>query len=411
MVFKNLLRRKTRTLLTVIGIAIGVAAVIVLGAFAEGFINAYSTVLTSSGADIIVTQSDAADVILSAVDDVVQPQIANIAGVSKTSGVLLGMVSTPDVPYFVVFGLAPQEFGINHYKIIEGTRLMGSRQVLLGKTAAKNFKKKLGDNYKIQEVSFRVVGIYETGENIEEMGAVIALKEAQEIFKKPRQVTYYQIQVQRPEATTAVIAEVERRFPKLTASRSSNFMDDQQETQMLRAMGSFIGALAVIAGGLVMMNTMLMSVFERTREIGVLRALGWRRRRVLQLIFGEAIVLSVLGGIVGVALAILLVMWLNQLPALVGFLENALTPALVVQGFLTALFLGVVGGLYPAWRASGLEPVEQCRRYCIPERVPATHAHLVNGARDWCGRWTRGDVGRDGGWIDGTTQCDWKQER
>ncbi|MBI5305025.1 MAG: ABC transporter permease [Chloroflexi bacterium] len=361
MVFKNLMRRKTRTLLTVIGIAIGVAAVIALGAFAEGFINSYATILTSSGADVIVTQGDAADIILSAVDDTVGPQVSALPGVSKISGVLLGMITTPDVPYFVVFGLAPNEFGIGHYKIINGAKIAGARQVLLGKVAAKSFKKQVGDNFKIQGVSFRVVGIYETGQNIEEMGAVLALKEAQEIFKKPRQVTYYQLQVQRPEATTPVIAEIERRFPKLTASRSSTFMDDQQETQMLRAMGWFIGLLAIIAGGLVMMNTMLMSVFERTREIGVLCALGWRRGRVLRLIFGEAIVLSILGGILGVVLAIALVYWLNQLPALIGFLDNAITPALIAQGMVTALFLGVVGGLYPAWRAAGLQPVEAVR--------------------------------------------------
>jgi ABC-type antimicrobial peptide transport system permease subunit len=344
-----------------LGIAIGVAAVIALGAFAEGFINAYSTVLTSSGADIIVTQGDAADVILSAVDEVVQSPIANLPGVSKTAGALLGMVSTPEVPYFVVFGLAPNEFAINHYKLIEGTRLMGARQVLLGKVAARNFKKKIGDNYKIQEVSFRVVGIYETGQNIEEMGAVIALQEAQEIFKKPRQVTYYQIQVQRPEVTNQVIAEIEKRFPKLAASRSSNFMDDQQETQMLRAMGSFIGALAVIAGGLVMMNTMLMSVFERTREIGTLRALGWRRRRVVGMIVRESLLLSFLSGLAGIVLGVGLGTLIELEPTMGMFFKGEYTFELLAQAMSVALVLGAIGALYPAWRAANLSPIEALR--------------------------------------------------
>ncbi len=135
----------------------------------------------------------------------------------------------------------------------------------------------MGDNFKVQEISFKIVGVYETGQGVEEMGGVIALKDAQEVFKKPRQVAYYQIKTARPEATMPAIREIERRFPKLAASRSANFMDDQQETGMLRAMGWFIGLLAVLAGGLSMANTMLMSVYERTREIGVLRALGWRR--------------------------------------------------------------------------------------------------------------------------------------
>lgn len=115
-------------------------------------------------------------------------------------------------------------------------------------------------------MSFRIVGIYETGQSVEEMGAVILLKDAQEIFKKPRQVTYYQIKTTRPEMTEPVIKEIERRFPKLVAARSANSMDNQAASTLLRAMGWFIGLLAVIGGGLGMMNTMLMSVYERTKS-------------------------------------------------------------------------------------------------------------------------------------------------
>ena len=123
-----------------------------------------------------------------------------------------------------------------------------------------------------------------------------------------------------------VIKEIERRLPKLAASRSANFMDDQQETQMFRAMGWFISLLAVLGGGLGMMNTMLMSVFERTREIGVLRALGWRRGRILRMILGEALLLCVVGGALGIGLGAWMAYALNQVPALAGMLDNALTP-------------------------------------------------------------------------------------
>ena len=361
MILKNLLRRKTRTLLTLLGIAIGVAAVVALGGFAEGFINAYSTILTSSGADVIVTQSDAADILFSAVDDSVGSQVGAMPAVKAISGVLMGMVTTPDVPYFIVFGLDPREFGMAHYKVVEGKPIVGARQMIMGRVAQRNFNKKVGDYYKVQDVSFKIVGIYETGQNIEENGAVISLKDAQEVFKKPNQVAYYQIQVQRPEMVPRVMTEVERRFPKLTASRSANYMDDQQETMMLRAMGWFIGLLAVLAGGLGMMNTMLMSVFERTREIGVLRALGWRNGRVLRMILGEAFILSVLGGLLGNAIGIAMIYAVNQVPVLAGFMDNAYSPTLFVQAMCVALFLGAMGGLYPAWRASRLQPVEAMR--------------------------------------------------
>ncbi len=361
MILKNLLRRKTRTFLTLLGIAIGVAAVVTLGGFAEGFVNSYSTILTSSGADVIVTQSDAADILFSAVDDSTGAQIAALPGVREISGVLMGMVTTPDVPYFIVFGLDPRDFGMAHYKVVEGKPIVGSRQILMGRIAQRNFHKKVGDYYKVQDISFQIVGIYETGQNVEENGAVISLKDAQEVFKKPNQVAYYQIKAQRADMVLPLIMELARRFPELTASRSANYMDNQQETLMLRAMGWFIGLLAGLAGGLGMMNTMLMSVFERTREIGVLRALGWRNARVLRMILGEAFVLSVLGGLLGNALGAAMIFGINQVPALAGMMDNAYSPALFAQAMIVALFLGAMGGLYPAWRAARLQPVEAMR--------------------------------------------------
>ncbi len=361
MVLTNLLRRKGRTLLTLIGITIGVAAVVALGGFAEGFINSYNTILSSSGADIIVTQEDAADILFSAVDDSVGPQIAAMSGVKGVSGVLMGMVSTPDVPYFVVFGLDPKEFGIKHYRVVEGKPLLRSREMLIGRVAQRNFHKKVGDYFKVQDVSFRIAGIYETGQGVEENGAVISVQDAQEVFKKPDQVAYYQIQVKNANSVPAMLKQLDARFPKLTASRSSNYMDNSQETTMLRAMGWFIASLAILAGGLGMMNTMLMSVFERTREIGVLRALGWRRRRIMSMILGEALILSLIGAVLGNLVGIALLAASNQAPVVAGFLDNAYSPSLSLQAFCVALVLGIAGGLYPAWRAAQLQPVEAMR--------------------------------------------------
>ncbi len=361
MILKNLFRRKTRSALTIVGIAIGVAAVVALGAMAEGIINSYSKLLTSSGADLILSQSDAADLLLSAVDEDIGPKAAAIAGVDQVAGLIVSAVTTPQLPYFLVFGLDPSEFAIRHFKITEGQPLRGPRQMLLGKAAASNLKKRVGDTLKVYNVAYRIVGIYETGAGFEEGGGVISLKEAQEIFKKPRQVTFYQVKTKRADRTAAVQRELERRFPRLTASRSADYAEQQQEMQLFRAFGWFIGFLAVLVGGLGMMNTMLMSVFERTREIGVLRAVGWRRGRVLRLILVESFALSILGGLTGIALGIVLTQAVSQVPAVGTLVQGSYSPGLFVQAMAVALVLGALGGLYPAWRAGRLEPVEAMR--------------------------------------------------
>ncbi len=361
MILRNLLRRKTRTLLTLIGISIGVAAVVALGAMSEGMINAYDSVFTGSGADLILTQKDATDILFSAVDEAVGLQVATMSGVKQVAGTLFGIVTTPEMPFFLVFGLEPNEFPIKHYKVSEGQTLSGTRQILLGKGAAKHANKKVGEYFKVLDVSFRVVGIYETGTSIEESGAVIALRDAQDAFKKPKQVSYYQIKTLKPEQIDPLTKELERRYSKLTASRSANYMEQQQEAAAIRGFGMFIGAIAIFAGGLGMMNTMLMSVYERTREIGVLRAVGWKRGRVLQLILGETLALCLLGGISGSILGALILQGLAQIPVVASFVESIVTPGIFVQGVVVAVLLGAAGGAYPAWRASRLQPAEALR--------------------------------------------------
>jgi putative ABC transport system permease protein len=122
-----------------------------------------------------------------------------------------------------------------------------------------------------------------------------------------------------------------------------------------------ISALAILVGGIGMMNTMIMSVFERTREIGTLRALGWRRRKVLAMVFKESLALGLIGVVMGIVLAWLLGLAMQQIPMWGSWLAVILTPGLLAQALIIAVTLGAVGGLYPAWRAANLSPVEALR--------------------------------------------------
>ncbi|MCK4471092.1 MAG: ABC transporter permease, partial [Anaerolineae bacterium] len=104
-----------------------------------------------------------------------------------------------------------------------------------------------------------------------------------------------------------------------------------------------------------------MSVLERTREIGVLRALGWRRRHVLGMILQESLVLGAVGGVCGILLGLGLTGLLLLAPGTFGAIEPVYTPQLFVQAMVIALIAGALGGLYPAWRATRMRPVEALR--------------------------------------------------
>ncbi len=366
MIWRNLLRRRVRTLLTVLGISVGLGLIVALVAIADGFVESFGSMATRSGSDLTVLQADVADMSFSALDQDVGKKIEAIPGVSQVAGTIFSAVPMPGTPYFLVFGYDPQEYAFRHFKVVDGGKLSSkagtgrAREIMLGRAAADSLKKRVGDTVKIYNTNYRVVGIFETGVSFEDGSGLVSLAEAQRIFNKPRQVNMYGVKLEKPEDADRVRHLITDRVHGVTVSRSAEFAENTQDIQVTRAMAWGISVISILAGGIGMMNTVLMSVFERTREIGVLRALGWRRRWVIQLVLQESLLLSALGAVLGCLLGVGLSKLIG-LTALGSLVPAAFSPELFVQVFVIALLLGAIGGLYPALRAANLRPVEAIR--------------------------------------------------
>lgn len=361
MILRNLLRRKARTGLTLLGIAIGVSIVVALGALAAGIGQGYSDIFGGTGADLLVSQADAVDVSIASLDERIGQRIAALPAVRDVSGVVVGYVSIPNQPYFIVFGHDPQKRAIQHFKILEGKPLSGPRQLLMGKAAAGHTKLGVGDSMRLYQQAYRIVGVFETGSAFEEGSAVITLEDAQAVFNRPRKVNYFQVSLQDPRQAETVSERIKRISDDVAVSRAADAGKREQSVQIFKGMAWGLALIAVLVGGLGMTNTMIMTVFERTREIGTLRALGWGQRRVIGMILREALLLSLAGGVLGVGLGYGLVRLATGNPALASFMSDKLSLALVAQAMVVAVALGLVGGLYPAWWASRLRPVEALR--------------------------------------------------
>ncbi len=367
MILKSLLRRKTRTLLTVAGVAIGVAAIVALGALAEGLAAGYGALGGGSGADLLVAQADAIDIVFSAVDEEVGTALTSLSGVKEVDSMVYTFSSTEGVPYFIVFGYEPDGFAIQHFKIVAGeglteraARLRG-RPLILGRAAADDLGKEVGDTLRLYESTYRIVGIYETGAPFEDGAAVVPLREAQALAGRSRQVSAFLIKLRDAQDAERIRQRIEQRFSDLTVTQSSDFAQEQEMLAYVQGFTWTVSLLAVLIGGVGVMNTVLMSVFERTREFGTLRAVGWRPRQVLGMVLGESLALTGLGGLVGAGLGVAAVRAVEHVPAVSGFLSTTFSPILFVQGIGVALALGLVGGAYPAWRASRLLPAEAMR--------------------------------------------------
>jgi ABC-type antimicrobial peptide transport system permease subunit len=296
MTVQNLLRRRTRTALTLLSIGVSIAAVVALGGLAEGMLGAFTVMMRDSQTDLFAAEAGV-DMDFSAIDERVGARLAVRPEVAAVSGMFWTGASTDEMPMLIVYGYHPREFAIRRYRIVEGEPLTGRRQIIAGRTAAEQAKVHVGDTFRLLNSNFRVVGIYETGQAFEDAGVVIGLREAQAVTGKLRQVQFYLISLRDPGQVERIKANLEAAFPEIDFSLTSELAENTSDFRVMQEMADQISFLAVFIGAVGMLNTMLMSVLERTREIGVLRSLGWRRRQVLGMILKESLVLGGVGGI------------------------------------------------------------------------------------------------------------------
>jgi ABC-type antimicrobial peptide transport system permease subunit len=361
MTIRNLWQRRTRTVLTSLGIGVGIAAIVALNGIGAGFMDTFTEMVVGSQADLMALEADASDMGYSSIDERTGARLAALDDVEAVSGIGFAYSSTEEVPILLLMGYNPREFGMRHFKIVDGQPLQTNRQMIVGKQLAESVGLEVGDTFRVMDSSFRIVGIYETGAAFEESSAVVTLRDAQRLAGRPHQVAMLGIKVRDPDRIDGVRDQLAASFPEIDVSLSSDFAESIPDMERMDEMVSQMAFMAMLLGALTMLNTMLMSVLERTREIGVLRALGWRRRQVIGMIVKESLFLGLAGGLVGLLLGIGFVALVGQIPVIGGMIKPSYGTELLVQAMLIALLAGTIGGLYPAWRATRMRPVEALR--------------------------------------------------
>ena len=280
MFIKNLLRRKIRTLLTVMGIAIGVAAIVALGALSDGLGAGYGSMLQGSKADLVLSQPNAMDISYSSVDEEIGKQLEAAPEVSEISGMVQGFTEAEDQPFFFVFGYPSNSFVLPRFRIKTGAGLDSheaitahGKPVLLGSAASEVLDKSVGDTLRLTGSIYRIIGIYETGDAFEDSGAVMGLKDAQELLGRQRQVSLYYIRLKEPSMQERFLTRVERQWPDFSVSGIKDFAEKQSMVEMMEAFVWVIGSLAIVmAAGLTRSACpCLCAAYYRA-----LRAQGWR---------------------------------------------------------------------------------------------------------------------------------------
>lgn len=369
---------KTRSLLTMLGVVIGVAAIVALTSIVDGASQGINRSLATLGTNQLnitalgpnaLTEQDAQA--LAELDNVAimfmqsQNEGTIATGENRVNARLVGVSAD-------YFEAVKPELAMGTY-LSKNSAALESRDVVFGADAANDLgvtDDLLGQTVKLNGQDFRLVGVLDDQAGFGTAGRVyVNLNTARKIFSQYPFVNSIVIQATTPEAVDSLQLAADRVLRErygLTENAETRYTITNQAsllsavatiTDTLGLLLTGIAAISLIVGGIGIMNIMLVSVRERTREIGVRRAIGARQSDILTQFLIEAIVLSIAGGIVGLVLGEIAAFIL----AIIGDWEFAIRMDTITLAIGFSLVVGVVFGVWPARTASRLEPIDALR--------------------------------------------------
>jgi len=364
--WKNLWRRRLRTLLTLCGIGMAIGAFVGLVGFSRSFEHEWLRMYQSSGTDIAVVQQT---ILNTTVDEKDGARLQALPMVDRATPMILNLMDlTPEVNA-LAYGWKADSYEFDALKIVAGRRFQdGQPEAMLGDLLAENLKEKVGDTLEIQASPFTIVGIYHGGSALEAGAVILPLDQMQRLGAQQGKVTAFHVRLKPApsgESQEAWVASaqnaIQAMLPGLRAVPAAERASSNQLVLLAQAAAWGTSSIALLIGILGIANTMAMSVFERTREIGILRALGWKSWRVMLLIQTEAAVLGLAGGLVGIAVGWGALRVLARLPQTASIASASLPLLMISEALGIAVLAGLAAGALPAWRGARLSPVEALR--------------------------------------------------
>ncbi|HEV7603813.1 MAG TPA: ABC transporter permease [Candidatus Limnocylindrales bacterium] len=374
---------RLRAALTMLGVIIGVASVVALVGVGQGTTANITSRLAGLGTNLLtISPSGGGTSTLTLGDADAIAKLASIGGVapeiSSSRTVTAGSTSTTTT----VVGTTPAYPTVRAYEIWQGSFLTEAtldndlRVAVLGATTATTLglgASDLGSQIMIGGLPFRVIGILQpkggTGFQNPDDQVLVPIGAVQKYFVGGDTVRTIGVSVSDPEGMTAASTAItallrDRHALAPTATADFNVFN---QTQLLAAASSIsatltlllggIASISLVVGGIGIMNIMLVSVRERTREIGIRKAIGARGRDILAQFLVEALTLSLLGGLIGILIGLIVSAGIGQLAGW-GFHFN---PATIAAAVVFSLAVGVVFGVWPARQAARLDPIDALR--------------------------------------------------
>jgi putative ABC transport system permease protein len=411
-VFRDLLREaygamrhnRRRTALTMLGMAWGIATVVMLLAYGDGFGRACANIFANFGTKLVIvvpgrTSMQAggqkAGIPIRFTQDDIETLTTNLPQISHITPEASKQASIQydtRVFTFAVTGNNPDVYSIRALKLEQGRfynmedQIQRARVAVIGSEAKDKLfsgRNALGERVRVDGLSFEVVGILtaKMQEGNDDINRVLYIPFTSMSDLKDTHYldsiwfTYQTPEYEQLEQSVRTIMAAQHKFNQTDhqAVEVFNLMTQVHQFEIitlgLKVLMGFIGTLTLGIGGVGLMNIMLVSVTQRTREIGVQKALGAQRRHILLQFLAEALTITFIGGVLGVLLAYAVALSVGRLTLYSAFAKNGeagdirliIAPGTLIASTLILGFVGLISGMVPALRASRLDPIEALR--------------------------------------------------
>ncbi|MCP8310403.1 MAG: ABC transporter permease [Candidatus Methylarchaceae archaeon HK02M1] len=366
-------RRKFRSSLTILGVIIGIAAIVSLMTLGYGMRYQVETTLNEMlGAGIIISSIEGSIDI----PEHVYEFVSQIPGVNTSVPLVMTWVYLGDQPTMVV-GIDPSEVaGLYHVTYEDGRGLESGEDngILFSSATANNLGINVDDKVTISTgldgtgfgETFTVVGIVSSlGTEQMNIGCFITLKAAQEMLDKKDYVSAIMVRLDDPSQGEQVEAALKNMFPDAQVISQEELMSQiGQIMDIIDGVLIGLGSISLGVGALGIMNTIMMSVHERRREIGMLKAVGAERRHILFIFLSEAFLISFVGGVFGCIFGLFgvsIAQWLMTFFKINITIPLIVSPYILGIGLTAAISVGILAGFFPSWTAANIRPVEALR--------------------------------------------------
>ncbi len=363
--YNNLTRRPARTLFTILGIALAVGTAVALLALGRGITEGVGRGLDEHGAALVLTPRSAGDILSARIPEAMAGTIAAIKGVTSVSGELYSFAVTGDRYHLLVAGWSADAPAWSHMPLAAGRiPKAGENGIVVGDMLAQSLGVAVGSSMELFDETFTVVGISHYATMANRSLAIMPLAAMQEAALRPAQVSLFLVQLDPHlgRSDTQKIKNAITAALPVVVSNTREVLSEDASLAVLLAVSDAVSVIALVMGALSLLATLLMSVQERTREIGMLAAMGWGDMRIVMLIVIEALIMGVAGCAGGVVIGLAASRFFNWLPTIGTIISFVPSYADLALPLALALPLCALGAAYPAWRAASLRPGDALRR-------------------------------------------------